>query len=142
MHAIKPGDSGTISFQNLPFGNYVLKYMVRDAAGRTSGIQQITFTIGRKPDISIISVQNRYVSLNVPANPASFQWTADTGSFSEAVQIFDRGEWFMHWLYAAAIPDTTRWCYYRWAIHFWLYGNDEYFGDSNGYASLTTLIMV
>jgi hypothetical protein len=80
MHAIKPGDSGTISFQNLPFGNYVLKYMVRDAAGRTSGVQQITFTIGRKPDISIISVQNRYVSLNVPANPASFQWTADTGS--------------------------------------------------------------
>jgi hypothetical protein len=82
MHAIKPGDSGTISFQNLPFGNYVLKYIVRDAAGRTSGIQQITFTIGRKPDISIISVGNRYVS-NTAGTTASFQWTADTGSLTK-----------------------------------------------------------
>lgn len=82
MHAIKPGDSGTISFQNLPFGNYIMKYMVRDAAGRTSGIQQITFTIGRKPDISIISVGNRYVS-NTAGTTASFQWTADTGSLTK-----------------------------------------------------------
>jgi hypothetical protein len=82
LHAIKPGDSGTISFQNLPFGNYILKYNVRDAAGRTSGIQQITFTIGRKPDISIIGVANRYVS-SPAATTASFQWTADTGSLSK-----------------------------------------------------------
>ena len=82
LHAIKPGDSGTISFQNLPFGNYFMKYIVRDAAGRTSGVQSISFTIGRKPDLSIMQVTNRYVS-QFAGSPASFQWTADTGSLTK-----------------------------------------------------------
>ncbi|HRP70161.1 MAG TPA: hypothetical protein PLY93_11565, partial [Turneriella sp.] len=42
MHAIRPGDSSTISFRQLPFGNYILNYIVRDAAGRESSVQTIT----------------------------------------------------------------------------------------------------
>ncbi len=81
-HAIKPGDSGTISFQNLPYGNYTLKYMVRDAAGRISGITTITFTIGRKPDVTIVGVSNRYVS-TAAGTVAGIQWTADTADLNK-----------------------------------------------------------
>ncbi|MCS6972333.1 MAG: hypothetical protein NZL89_04840, partial [Leptospiraceae bacterium] len=81
-HAIRPRDSATISFQSLPFGNYTMKYVVRDAAGRISSVQQINFTIGRKPDVTIISVPQRYVS-QPAGTSAQIQWTADTGSLSK-----------------------------------------------------------
>lgn len=82
MHAIRPGDSSTISFQSLPFGNYTMKYIVRDAAGRISSIQQISFTIGRKPDLTIVSVPNRYVS-QPAGTSAQITWTADTGDLTK-----------------------------------------------------------
>jgi hypothetical protein len=92
-HAIKAGDSGTLSFQNLPYGNYYLKYQVRDAAGRLSAssfdcaaatpVNCIRFTVGLKPVISIFGVNNRYVSSAVPATPAVIQWSADTGSLTK-----------------------------------------------------------
>ncbi|MBN8220432.1 MAG: hypothetical protein J0L53_05885, partial [Spirochaetes bacterium] len=94
-HAIKPGDSATISFQNLPYGNYYLKYAVRDAAGNVSASLPtdfdctlgtpkncIRFTIGRKPDIIVNGVNNRYVS-NTAGTSATIQWTADTASPSK-----------------------------------------------------------
>ncbi|MFO1527468.1 MAG: hypothetical protein U1F16_15970 [Turneriella sp.] len=81
-HTIKPGDSATIAFQSLPYGNYKLSYIVRDAAGRTSAVQTKTFTIGKKPDVTILGVTNRYVSTSA-STQASFQWTADTGSLTK-----------------------------------------------------------
>ncbi len=76
-HTIRPGDSSTISFQSLSPGTYTLKYIVRDAAGRESSLQSITFTVGRKPTITINPILNPYVSLPV-GSTATVPWSAET----------------------------------------------------------------
>jgi hypothetical protein len=50
---------------------------VRDAAGRESAMQLVTFNVGRKPTVTINPVANPYVS-QPAATTSTVQWSAET----------------------------------------------------------------